>query len=281
MNRESEILSVPQEAEIVERIQESATIFTWRLRFCDPALHAAYRFEPGQFNMLYLYGVGEVPISIVTDLDDRGLFDHTIRVVGRVTAAMAQLKAGDRIGVRGPFGRGWPMEAARGRDLAIVTGGLGCAPVVSAIAHVLDQRGEFGRLTILQGVKQGDDLIWRERYQQWAKLPDTRVLVTADKGGPGWPFREGLVTALLGEAGLDPSRTVAMMCGPQGMMNAVSRDLMQRGVAEQDLWLSMERNMHCGQGLCGHCQIGGKFCCKDGPVFSYPEMKPLLSKAGF
>jgi NAD(P)H-flavin reductase len=271
------IVNLPYEAEIVERIQESPSIFTLRLRFTDPAVHGAYRFAPGQFNMLYLYGVGEVPISIVSDPEDDNLFDHTIRSVGRVTRALAALQSGDRLGVRGAFGRGWPIAQAEGRDVIIVTGGLGCAPVVSVINYVLRRREQFARLVIIQGVKHSADLIWRERYQQWSTLPDTQVYVAADQAGPGWPFREGQVTSLLGEAALDPRNSTVMMCGPQGMMQAVARDLLARGFAEQDLWLSMERNMQCGQGLCGHCQMGEKFVCKDGPVFSYDEIKHLLS----
>ncbi|MFA7617476.1 MAG: FAD/NAD(P)-binding protein [Thiohalomonadaceae bacterium] len=267
---------VPYEAEIVERIQESPSIFTLRLRFTEAAVQAAYRFAPGQFNMLYLFGVGEVPISIVSDPEDDHLFDHTIRSVGRVTRVMAALRPGERVGVRGPFGRGWPMAQAEGRDVVIVTGGLGCAPVMSVINYVLRRRERFGRLVIIQGVKHSDDLIWRERYEQWARLPDTQVFIAADQAGPGWPFREGLVTALLGEAELDTQHSCVMMCGPEGMMQAVARDLLARGFSERDLWLSMERNMHCGQGLCGHCQLGAKFVCKDGPVFSYDEIKHLL-----
>ncbi|MGE0082084.1 MAG: FAD/NAD(P)-binding protein [Thiohalomonadaceae bacterium] len=270
------VFHVPHEAEIVERIQESPSIFTLRLRFTDRAVHAAYGFAPGQFNMLYLYGVGEVPISIVSDPEDDHLFDHTIRSVGRVTRAMAALQTGDRLGVRGPFGRGWPMAEAEGRDVVIITGGLGCAPVMSVINYVLRRRERFGRLVIIQGVKHSDDLIWRARYELWSQLPHTQVFVAADKAGPGWPFREGLVTSLLEEARPDPSRSCVMMCGPEGMMQAVTKDLLARGFSERDLWLSMERNMHCGQGLCGHCQMGEKFVCKDGPVFSYDEIKHLL-----
>lgn len=268
---------VPHESEIIERIQESSSIYTLRLRFTEPAVHTSYGFAPGQFNMLYLYGVGEVPISIVSDPEDDHLFDHTIRSVGRVTRALANLQQGDRLGVRGPFGRGWPMAQAEDRDVVIVTGGLGCAPVMSVINYVLRRRERFRRLVIIQGVKHADDLIWRERYQAWAKLPDTQVFVAADKAGPGWPFREGLVTELLGDAQLDPHNSTVMMCGPQGMMQAVGRDLLSRGFAERDLWLSMERNMQCGHGVCGHCQMGEKFVCKDGPVFSYEEIKHLLA----
>src|SRR3990172_6544073 len=151
---------LPLEAEVVERIQESPTIFTLRLRFTDPVKHAAFRFAPGQFNMLYLYGVGEVAISIVSDPEDEALFAHTIRVVGRVTRGLAQLQAGDRLGARGPYGRGWPLKQAEDRDVMIVTGGLGCAPVVSVINYVIRRREKFRRLVIMQGVKHSDDLIF-------------------------------------------------------------------------------------------------------------------------
>ena len=271
----------PAEAEIVERIQESSTVFTLRLRFTDPGLHQRYTFQPGQFNMVYLFGVGEVPISIVSDPEDERLYDHTIRAVGRVTRGLAQLRTGDRIGIRGPYGRGWPLARAEGRDVLIVTGGLGCAPVVSVINYVIKRRARFGRLIIMQGVKHSDDLLWRERYQQWATMADTQVVVAADKSGPQWPWRVGRVIEMLDEVELDPARTIAMMCGPEGMMKAAMTRLLQQGVAPQMLFMSMERNMQCAIGHCGHCQYGGKFVCKDGPVFSYDEVQALFDHPGF
>lgn len=277
----SDAVHVPYETEVVERVRESQTIFTLRLRFTDPRLHAAYRFAPGQFNMLYLYGVGEVAISIVSDPEDEQLFDHTIRIVGRVTQALARLKAGDRLGVRGPYGRGWPLRQAEGRDVMIVTGGLGCAPTVSVINYVMRRRSRFGRLVIMQGVKHADDLIWRERYDQWRQVPDTQVLVAADAGAALWPWHVGPVTELFDRAQIEPARAMAMMCGPEGMMRVAVDHLLERGVPEGNLWLSMERSMHCAVGLCGHCQYGGKFVCKDGPVFSFAEMKPLFGIRGF
>lgn len=272
---------LPHEAEIVERIQESPTIFMLRLRFTDPAQHAQYRFAPGQFNMLYLHGVGEVAISIASDPGDERLFDHAIRVVGRVTRGLAQLKTGDRIGVRGPYGRGWPLREAEGRDVMIVTGGLGCAPVVSVINYVMRRRDRFGRLVIMQGVKHADDLIWKNRYEQWSQAPDTQVLLAADAGVKLWPWHIGPITGLFGKARIDSARTVAMMCGPQGMMQVAADHLIRRGVPDGNLWFSMERNMQCAVGHCGHCQYGGRFVCKDGPVFPYPELKALLDVKGF
>lgn len=274
-------LRQPHEAEIVERIKETPTIFTLRLRFTDPTAHAGFSFTPGQFNMLYLYGIGEVPISIVSDPEDEHMYDHTIRAVGRVTNALAKLKVGDRIGVRGPFGRGWPLAEAEGKDVLIATGGLGCAPVVSVINYVLRRRERFGRLTIMQGVRHADDLIWRSKYEEWSRLPNTQVLLAASQGGPSWPWHVGHLPVLFDEAEIEDHNCTAMMCGPEGMMIAVTKALQERGFPEQHIWLSMERNMQCGDGKCGHCQHGGKFVCKDGPVFSYPQVKSLLGTKGF
>lgn len=269
------------EAEIVERVDEATGIFTLRLRFTDPAVQRAYDFRPGQFNMVYLYGVGEVAISIVSDPRDAHLYDHTIRVVGRVTRGLAQLQTGHYVGIRGPFGRGWPLREAQGRDVMIVTGGLGCAPTVSVINYVLNRRERYGRLIIMQGVKHAGDLLWRERYAQWAQQPDTEVIIAADEGAALWPWHVGLVTDLFDGVHLDPAHTTAMMCGPEGMMRAAVRQLTRRGMDEAAIYLSMERNMQCAVGHCGHCQYGGKFICMDGPVFSFPEVKGLFGVKGF
>lgn len=272
---------LPYEAEVVERIQESSTIFTLRLRFTDDEQHERYGFAPGQFNMVYLYGVGEVPISIVSDPEDERLYDHTIRVVGRVTRGLADVQQGQRVGIRGPFGRGWPLDKAVGRDVLIVTGGLGCAPVVSVINYIISRRDRFGRLTIMQGVKHADDLLWRERYKLWSQMPDTNVVVAADAGGKQWPWRVGPVIGMFDELNLVPDRTIAMMCGPEGMMHAAIERLIEIGMTEDMLFMSMERNMQCAVGHCGHCQYGGQFICRDGPVFSYNEIKDIFGKKGF
>lgn len=272
---------LPMPVQVVERIAEGRDIFTLRLRLVDEQARRDYRFAPGQFNMLYLHGVGEVAISIVSDRDDPHLLDHTIRVVGRATRALARVGEGEHLGIRGPFGRGWPVRQALGRDLLVVTGGLGCAPAVSVIRHVLKRRADYGRLTIMQGVKHSDDLIWRDQYQAWAQQADTRVLLAADIAGPGWQWRQGMVTSLFDQVELDPDNSIAMMCGPEPMMIACGRRLMELGLQAGDIHLSMERNMHCGVGHCGHCQIGPKFVCRDGPVFAWPELQPLLGQAGY
>lgn len=272
---------LPHIAKVIERRQESDTIFTLRLRFEDAPVRESYRFAPGQFNMVYLFGVGEVAISIVSDPEEEGLFDHTIRIVGRVTEGLAALKQGDSVGIRGPYGRGWPLQAAEGQDVLIVTGGLGCAPVVSVIHYVIRRRRHFGKLTIIQGVKHSADLIYRQHYEAWAQVPNTRVLIAADASAGHWPWHVGPVTELIGRADIDTARTVAMMCGPEGMMIAAAKILLQKGMPETALNFSTERNMQCAIGHCGHCQFGGKFVCRDGPVFSYAEIKELLGVRGF
>jgi len=272
---------LPYEARIIERIQESSSLFTLRLALTDAQRQEDYQFEPGQFNMLYLYGLGEIAISIVSDPHEGGFIDHTIRVVGRITRAMSELKPGDVIGLRGPYGRGWPMRIAEEKDIIVVTGGLGCAPTVSVINYIAHRRERFGRLNIVQGVKHSSDFIWRERYDQWRQLPHTQVLVAADAGAAIWPWHVGRVTDLFDQLSYDPSRSIVMMCGPEGMMRAVIKAMHECGLQDSDLWLSMERNMQCAVGHCGHCMFGSSFVCKDGPVFRYDEVKPLLGQRGF
>jgi len=272
---------LPFEAEIIERIQESPSLFTLRLRFTDPSVHEAYQFEPGQFNMLYLYGVGEVPISIISDPRDEHIYDHTIRAVGRVTNGLSILKQGDRIGIRGPYGRGWPLEQAEQKDIVIVTGGLGCAPTVSVINYIMRRRERFGMVNIVQGVKHSSDFIWRERYDQWRSAPNTNVLVAADAGDAIWPWHIGPVTGLFDRLEFDSENVIVMMCGPEGMMRVVIHYMLEQGLSECDIWLSMERNMQCAVGHCGHCQYGDKFICKDGPVFCYEQVKDLFGVKGY
>lgn len=271
----------PHAATVVSRTQESPSIFTLQLRLNDAAAQGSYRFAPGQFNMLYQFGVGEVAISIMSDPADRNTIGHTIRAVGRVTQGLAKLQPGDQVGLRGPFGRGWPLQEVGGRDIVLVLGGLGCAPVVSVIHYVLKRRERFGKLVIIQGVKHTEDLIWREQYNRWSKLPDTQVLVAADQGGALWPWHVGRVTDLFSLARFNPQRAAAMMCGPEGMMRAASESLLKQGMPESRLFLSMERNMQCAVGRCGHCQLGGSFVCRDGPVYSWNQVKDLLAHKGF
>ncbi|KTC80302.1 hydrogenase/sulfur reductase gamma subunit [Legionella cherrii] len=272
---------VPLEAIIVEKTEESSSIFTLHLRFLDPVHQKRFLFYPGQFNMLYLYGVGEVAISIVSDPEKKNILTHTIRAIGRVTKALQKLQPGDRIGIRGPYGRGWPLAQAEGKDVVVLTGGLGCAPSVSIIEFILARREQYGHLSILQGVKHSDDFIFRKQYAIWQKSPNTVIHIAADQAGPKWPWAVGYVTDMINQLNLNPVNTLVMMCGPEMMMNNAVKILTQRGISEHDIYLSMERNMECGIGQCGHCQYGGFFICKDGPVFAYSEIKELFNEPGF
>jgi sulfhydrogenase subunit gamma (sulfur reductase) len=269
-----------QPATIVEKIREAEDIDTYRLRFVDEQVRRSYRFAAGQFNMVYLFGVGEVAISVVSDPDEPESLDHTIRVVGRVTKAIAQLRPGDKLGIRGPFGHGWPLEAIRGKDIVIVTGGLGCAPVVGAIEYVFRRRSQYGNVTILHGVKTPHDLLFRERFDAWRRQPDTQVLLTSDQPDKTWHYHVGVVTELFEQVAVDPARTVVLMCGPEIMMRLGTPILIERGVPAAAIYVSLERHMECGIGLCGHCQLGPYFLCKDGPVMSYDRVARFLGQTG-
>ncbi len=272
---------LPFVARVLENRAETANIFTLRLQLKDPQLAEQYAFKPGQFNMLYMPGVGEVPISIVSDPQDKHIIDHTIRAVGRVTRVLQQLEAGDEIGIRGPYGSSWPMEQIKQQDVLIITGGLGCAPVVSVINYIVKRRSDFGHLVIMQGVKHSNDLIWKEQYQQWAALDNTQVALAANQTTPGWNWSSGFVTDLFDEVCFNPENSIAMLCGPEIMMSATVRELLQRELQETQIWLTMERNMQCALGHCGHCQLGSRFICKDGPVFNYPVVREWFFREGF
>lgn len=271
---------VPIEAEVIHRQRESPSIVSLTLRLNDTERADRYRFQPGQFNMLYLYGVGEIPISISSDPDAPQHLTHTIRDVGRVSHAMARLDIGDRIGLRGPYGRGWPLPVMQGGPVVVITGGLGCAPVIPLIEYVIRRRRDYGRLIIMQGVKHSDDLIWRTRYEAWAAHPDTRVLLAADVGDSHWNGVVGPVTELFDQIQL-PDDGTALLCGPEPMIRACIQRLLEDGMQAEAIWVSLERNMQCALGQCGHCQFGPRFVCRDGPVFCYAEIQHLLGRAGF
>lgn len=235
-------------------------------------------FHPGQFSMLWVFGVGEMPISISGDPADRERLTYTVRSVGNATSALVSGKPGDCIGVRGPFGNGWPMEGARGKDVILVAGGIGLAPLRPVIYEVLNHRKDYGRLILLYGARSSRDVLYRKELAAWARQPDTQLLTTVDYGGLSWKGHVGVVTTLFKFAKLRPAQSVAMTCGPEVMMRFVTRELEAHGMARNDIYLSMERNMKCAVGFCGHCQYGPHFICKDGPVFSYERLRPLLEK---
>jgi NAD(P)H-flavin reductase len=255
--------------------KETRDTFTLTL---EPANGDSGVFEPGQFSMLWVFGVGELPISISGDPADTQRLVYTVRSVGRATDALIGRKPGDALGVRSPFGTGWPLQKARGKDVMVVAGGIGLAPLRGVIYHVLSHRQDYGRLTVLYGARSPQDLLYRKELTAWAKQPDTEVRSTVDFGGVRWRGNVGVVTTLFKRVRLQPERAVAMICGPEIMMRFVARELEEHGLSPSDLYLSMERNMKCAVGFCGHCQWGPHFICKDGPVFAYSRIRSLLDR---
>jgi NAD(P)H-flavin reductase len=271
---------IPFEAEILSRKKEASGIYTFRIKILNSHIRRNFQFQPGQFNMIYLFGAGEIPISIVSDPDDPELLDHTVRVVGGVSEKMSRMKKGDRLGLRGPFGSAWPLRHSEGKDLVLITGGLGCAPVVSVIQYVMKRRKKYKSLKILHGIKAPGDLLYRERIAKWEKIPDTEVFITVDRPDRRWKGHVGLVTRLFEKVRLDPENGVVLMCGPEVMMRFAVKELRHIGFKEQDLYLSLERNMKCAVGICGHCQLGPTFVCREGPVFSYDRIRHWFSIKG-
>jgi NAD(P)H-flavin reductase len=238
-----------------------------------------FSFVAGQFNMLYVFGVGEVPISISGDPTRPQTLIHTIRSVGTVTRAMEKMKRGDVIGVRGPYGAPWPVESAEGNDVLIVAGGIGLAPLRPSIYQILAYREKYGRVILLYGARTPGDLLYVDELEKWrGKLDfDMDVYVTVDSTAGNWRGSVGFVTALIPRAQFDPNQTVVMMCGPEVMMRFTALELQKRGLAQENIYLSMERNMKCAIGFCGHCQFGPTFVCKDGPVYRYDLIQQWLA----
>lgn len=254
--------------------EDTADCFTLSL---EPADGEPLAFSPGQFNMLYAFGIGEVPISISGDPADPGLLIHTIRKVGPVTQALRALKKGDLLGVRGPYGTAWPVKEAEGSDIVLVAGGIGLAPVRPALYQILHRRSRFGKVVLLYGTRSPGDILFREELERWRARFDLQVEVTVDRSASSWHGHVGVVTRLIARATYDPLSTVAMVCGPEIMMRFAVAELGSRGVPGEDIYVSLERNMKCAVGFCGHCQLGPLFLCKDGPVFPFPRVKRLLS----
>lgn len=236
-------------------------------------------FATGQFNMLYVFGVGEIPISISGDPAMRSPLVHTTRAVGTVSRAMRELQVGDVIGVRGPFGTHWPIEQAAGKDVVIVAGGIGLAPLRSVMYRITAQREQYGKVVLLYGARTPADILFRRELAHWRAHFDLDVYVTVDRATGTWRGSVGLVTRLISRSPFDPLNTVAFVCGPEIMMRFTAAELEKRGVAAEHIYVSMERNMKCAVGMCGHCQYGPHFVCKDGPVFQYSRVQQMLLKA--
>ena len=238
-----------------------------------------FQFAPGQFNMLYVFGVGEAPISISSDPSNSRVIQHTTREVGTVTRAMRRLKQGQALGVRGPFGAPWPVEECKGRDAILIAGGIGLAPLRPVLYRLLADRQNVRRIVLLYGARTPEDILFRRELERWRSKFDLEIYVTVDRATSGWRGNVGVVTTLIQRAPFDPHEAIAMICGPEVMMRFTIMELQRRGLSSQQIHLSMERNMKCGVGFCGHCQYGPMFVCKNGPVFRFDQIEWLFSKA--
>ena len=235
-------------------------------------------FQPGQFSMLYVYGVAELPISISGDPGKTSTLTYTIRSVGQATNQLVTRGRNDWVGVRGPYGRGWPMIEAKGKDVVVVAGGIGLAPLRPALYHMFARREDYGRIMLLYGARSPKDMLYRKELQSWKKQPATQVFTTVDYGGLNYRGHVGVVTTLFRRLRLDPAKTVAIACGPEIMLRFVAMEFEARGLSRDDIYISMERNMKCGTGFCGHCQFGAAFICKEGPVFSYRQVEDWIHR---
>lgn len=233
-------------------------------------------FEPGQFYMLYIFGHGEVPISVSGDPSESGTLTFTIMNVGSVTKALCSLNAGDAIGLRGPFGNPWPLEKVKGKDVMVIAGGVGLAPLRPIIYHLISNVSEYGEITLLYGTRSSDTILFEEELASWDDRDDMYALVTLDSARPDWQGNVGVVTELIEQASLNPKNTIAITCGPEIMMRFTANALLDKGLAPSDIYVSMERNMKCALGHCGRCQYGPHFICKDGPVFSFDQVEHLF-----
>jgi NAD(P)H-flavin reductase len=278
-----------QTARIEAITPELAGVATYHLRLVDPQVDAGYRFEPGQFNMLYVPGVGEIAIGVSTGScvstgssissgpESRGTWDHTVRLAGQVSTALAELGCGATLGLRGPYGSSWPLAASAGADVLLVAGGTGLASLRGALYALLQQRKNYGQVTLLYGARSPETLLYQSEYLAWTQQ-GLMLETTVDRSASNWQGNVGVVPQLIDRLQpLTPANTVIFCCGPEVMMRYTIRSAIARGLRKDQIWVSLERNMQCAVGLCGHCQLGPELICRDGPTYRYDRVEPYLN----
>lgn len=269
---------LPVPARIIGITTENANTRTFDLEIVEPTLRAHYQWLPGQFNMVYVPGVGEAAISVSSDAEHPEILKHTIRRVGSVTGAIDRIGVGGLVGIRGPFGRGWPLEQLAGGDVVLVAGGIGLAPIRPAVYWLLAHREEFRRVILLFGCRTPEDRLFVPELEQWTRDERIDVMVTVDNATGDWSGPVGVVTNLLQRIKVNANDTTVLVCGPRMLNRAAAWSFLQLHVPSNRVYLSLERNMHCGFGQCGHCQYGSKFVCKDGPVFAFEEIADIFAQ---
>lgn len=260
----------PMKAKIIEAsmLTDKEKFFRFEL---EDKINLAH--EPGQFVMVSIFGYGEAPISICSSPSDKGYFDLTVRSVGSFTGKLHKLEKGDVVGIRGPFGRGFPVDNMFGYDVVIVGGGLGLVPLRSLIRYIMSHRNDFGNVQILLGCKTSKDFLFKDEANDWMKRAEIKFNCTVDRWEPDWSGHVGLITSLIPGVDLNPARTYAVVVGPPIMYKFVIQKLLEKDIPDHQIVVSLERRMKCGLGKCGHCQIEGVYVCQSGPVFTYNELK--------
>ena len=265
----------PWPARITSITELTATETLFEFRFIDDCIREAFHHEPGQFVELSLFGVGEAPISISSSPTKRGFIELCVRRAGRFTERLHQMQCGEIVGIRGPFGRGFPLEAMRGHDVLLVAGGLGIAPLRSLINNIHDERSDFGKVTIIYGSRNPSEVMFRHQFEMWRHRKDFDLYLTVDHADDSWDGEVGLVTRPFANLQIDADNTFGALCGPPVMYRFVVEEMRKKHISYDRIYMSFERHMKCGVGKCGHCQIGHQYCCIDGPVFNYWEAKNI------
>ena len=271
-----EYLLSPYWAKVKEIVPETGDTTTYWLELTDKDIQSTYKFAAGQFNMLYLPGYGEAAISISSDPEKPDRIGHTIRFVGNVTHAISRLRVGQTVGLRGPFGTAWPVEDYKGYDIAIAAGGIGLAPLRPVIYQIINHREDYGKVVILYGARTPSDLLYTREFADWEEK-DIQVMATVDRADESWNGQVGVIPMLFYKLRFDNENTAVFTCGPEIMMRFVVYEGLARRISHERIYLSMERNMKCGQGFCGHCQYGPYFICKDGPVYRFDQLEPYFN----
>ena len=274
MNNGTKIVTIPETATIEDIKDEIRDVKTFYMSLDNKELDKNFKIKSGQFIMCTIFGAGEFAVSLPPS-PENDRFHLTVRKVGSVTNALHELKAGDKVGIRGPFGNGFPFEEIKGKNIIYVAGGIGLIPLRSSIVHVLQHKKEFGRVLVLHGARTPDDLMYKENLKEWQSFPGFETYISVDVGTPGWTGEVGFVHTLFDKAKLPVENTVAFVCGPPVMFNTVIGELLKRGLRDDCIISTLERHMKCGVGKCQHCAIGRTLVCTDGPVYTFRQIKTL------
>jgi len=271
---EYKVITVPEVAVIKEIKKEIEDTSTFYLEFANPEVEKNFKIKSGQFIMCTIFGAGEFAVSLPPS-PENDRFHISVRNAGKVTGALHRLQVGDKVGIRGPFGNGFPFEEIKGKNVIYVAGGIGLIPLRSSIVHVLQHRNDFGRIILLYGSRSPKDLMFQYNIEEWQKIDGFETFITIDNPAPGWTGEVGFVNTLIEKAQVPVDNTVAFVCGPPIMFNSVIKDLVNRGMREENIISTLERHMKCGIGKCQHCAIGRTLVCTDGPVYTYKQIKTL------